>query len=164
MNPINMGAGANDSALQNDRPLFEKIGYDFFVYTLMCKQRFSRRQRLGCPIQALFTLDCYPAVCPLPASLSRACLLPSHMGNWYHIPDITKQHIFVQNTTHRQNTVAERFRVATRTVRHVNENVRNYGSVSRKPLRMGRPRELSWDDVTVSQSSSPWFFCQLTTP
>ena len=37
------------SALQNDRPVFEKTGHDFFVYTVTCKQRFLRRRRSGSP-------------------------------------------------------------------------------------------------------------------
>jgi len=31
----------SSSQLQNDRPLFEKIGQVFFVYVVTCKQRFS---------------------------------------------------------------------------------------------------------------------------
>ena len=37
------------SALQNDRPVFEKAEHDFFVYTVTCKQRFLRRRRSGSP-------------------------------------------------------------------------------------------------------------------
>ena len=71
------------------------------------------------------------------------------MGNQYHIPDDTKQHIFAQAILDRQNVVAERFGVSTRTARRVVENYRDYGTVSSKPPRMGRPRELSWDDIIV---------------
>ena len=73
-----------------------------------------------------------------------------HMGNWYHIPDVAKQHFFSQATLHKQNIVAEGFGISTGTVCHIIKNVYGYGQVSPKPLRIGRPRELSWDDITVS--------------
>lgn len=72
------------------------------------------------------------------------------MGNRYYLPDTIKQHIFAQNTLHRQNVTAERFGITTRTVRRIVKNVYDHGRVSRRPSRIGRPRELSWDDITVS--------------
>ena len=71
------------------------------------------------------------------------------MGNRYHIPDPTKQHIFIQSTNLRQKDVAERFGVTPRTVRRIVKNALEKGSVSCPPLVDGRPGELSWQDIIV---------------
>ena len=34
------GSMLDYSALRNDRPIFKKVAYDFFVYTVTYKQRF----------------------------------------------------------------------------------------------------------------------------
>ena len=86
--------------------------------------------------------------CPvLPTVLTLSA--PPFMRNWYHIPDTTKQHIFTQTTFNSHNAVAERFGISTRTVRHVVKNICNYGTVSPKPPTVGRPRKLTWGDITV---------------
>ena len=87
----------------------------------------------------------------LPPLCSPRSAAPPHMGNRYFIPDLTKQHIFTQAISRRQNTVASAFGVSTKTVKRVIKNVRDYGTVSRQPLTVGRRRELSWGDITVSQ-------------
>ena len=83
------------------------------------------------------------------------CAVLLYMGNQYYIPDAVKQHIYTQTTLCQQITVAKRFRVSSRTVRCIVKNVHDHAVVSHKPLRRGRPRELSWDDVIVSQILLP---------
>ena len=77
------------------------------------------------------------------------------MGNRYHIPEITKQHVFDHTTRFQQAAVAKTFGVSTRTVERVVKNVRDYGRVCNKPLVAGRRRELSWGDTVVSPPFSP---------
>ena len=74
---------------------------------------------------------------------------PPFMGNRYHIPDATKQNIFMQSAFDRQIVVAQRFGVSTRTIHCIVKNFRHYGTVSPKPPTVGRPRKLSWGDIVV---------------
>jgi len=79
------------------------------------------------------------------------------MGNRYHIPDATKEQVFAQSTILRQKDVADRFGVAPRTVRRIVKNAREKGKVSCPPLVDGRPRELSWQDISVRKPTFTWF-------
>ena len=62
------------SALQNDRPLFKKIGYDFFVYTVMCTRCVNKDFRDDGDRVARYKHFSYltvtPPSAPLAASLS----------------------------------------------------------------------------------------------
>ena len=79
---------------------------------------------------------------------------PPSMGNRHHIPDAIKQHIFTQSTFNQQSTIADRFRVSTRTVHRIVKNFRNYGVVySPKPPTVRQPRKLLWGDIIVRQPS-----------
>ena len=62
------------SALQNDRPLFKKIGYDFFVYAVMCTRCVNidfqdDRDRVA-RYKHFSYLTVTPPSAPLPTSLS----------------------------------------------------------------------------------------------
>ena len=62
------------SALQNDRPLFKKLGYDFFVYAVMCTRCVNKDFRDDGDRVAQHKHFSYltvtPPSAPLPASLS----------------------------------------------------------------------------------------------
>ena len=64
----------SDSALQNDRPLFKKIGYDFFVYAVMCTRCINKDFRDDGDWVARYKHFSYLTVtlpsAPLPAPLS----------------------------------------------------------------------------------------------
>ena len=67
-------AGDSYSALQNDRPLFKKIGYDFFVYAVMCTRCVNKDFQDDGDRVARYKHFSYltvtPPSAPLPASLS----------------------------------------------------------------------------------------------